>query len=66
MLAEVRLTISKNEAHLVLVKQDGTQSDEERWRFLANIGPSEAMTFAKAFFDDVYDGMNNLAHGDDG
>lgn len=64
MLAEVRLTITKKDATLVLVKSDGTASDEEIWQFERHIGSSEAMTFAKVFFDEAYDAMNSLAHGD--
>jgi len=65
MLAEVRLTITKKDATLHLVKNDGTLSDLEVWQFDNQIGPSEAMTFAKMFFDEAYDAMNSMAHGNE-
>jgi hypothetical protein len=66
MLAEVRLTITAQGATLTLTKSDGSTSDEEAWRLERKVGASEAMEFAKAFFDDAYDAMNFLAHGNDG
>jgi hypothetical protein len=66
MLAEVRLTITAQGVTLALTKSEGVASDEESWLLERKIGASEAMEFAKAFFDDAYDAMNFLAHGNDG
>lgn len=64
MLAEVRLVILPRQARLTLRKGDDIVEDEV-WSFERSLGASEAMELARAVFDDGYDAMNWLVHGDD-
>jgi hypothetical protein len=64
MLSEVRLVIAPKEARLTIVRGDKIVEDEI-WSFGRSIGRSEAAEFARAIFDDAYDGMNLMVHGDD-
>lgn len=64
MLAKVELIIAPKEARLVITKGDHVVEDEV-WKFGRQIGKSEAAEFARAVFDDAYDGMNYMVHGDD-
>lgn len=64
MLARVELVIAPREARLTLLKGDEVVEDEV-WSFGRQIGKSEAAEFARAVFDDAYDGMNYMVHGDD-
>lgn len=63
MLAEVRVVITPKEARVVLKHGDQTVEDEV-WKFDRKIGGSEAREFAKVAFDDVFDLMQFVAHGD--
>jgi hypothetical protein len=64
MLARVELIIAPEEARLTIRKGDDIVEDEV-WKFGRKIGRSEAAEFARAVFDDAYDGMNFMVHGDD-
>ena len=64
MLAEVRLIILPREAKLTISRGDEVV-DEELWTFDRQIGRSEAQEFARAVFDDAYDGVNYMVHGED-
>ena len=64
MLARVELIIAPEEARLTIRKGDDIVEDEV-WKFGRKIGRSEAAEFARAVFDDAYDGMNWIVHGDD-
>jgi hypothetical protein len=64
MLARVELIIAPEEARLTIRKGDDIVEDEI-WKFGRKIGRSEAAEFARAVFDDAYDGMNFMVHGDD-
>ena len=64
MLADVRLVIAPREARLT-IRQGDDIVDDETWTFPRQIGRSEAMEFARAVFDDAYDGINYMVHGDD-
>jgi len=64
MLAEVRLVIAPTEARLTISKGDEIV-DDEIWTFGRKIGRSEAREFARAVFDDAYDGVNFMVHGDE-
>jgi hypothetical protein len=64
MLAKVELVIAPKEARLTLFKGEVVVEDEV-WSFGRQIGRSEAAEFARAVFDDAYDGMNFMVHGDD-
>jgi hypothetical protein len=64
MLAKVELVIAPKEARLTLFKGEVVVEDEV-WSFGRQIGRSEAAEFARAIFDDAYDGMNFMVHGDD-
>ena len=64
MLAKVELVIAPTEARLTIRKGDDIVEDEV-WKFGRKIGRSEAAEFARAVFDDAYDGMNWIVHGDD-
>jgi len=64
MLAKVELVIAPKEARLTLYKGEVVVEDEV-WSFGRQIGRSEAAEFARAIFDDGYDGMNYMVHGDD-
>jgi hypothetical protein len=64
MLAKVELVIAPKEARLTLFKGEVVIEDEV-WSFGRQIGRSEAAEFARAIFDDAYDGMNFMVHGDD-
>jgi hypothetical protein len=64
MLAKVELVIAPKEARLTLFKGEVIIEDEV-WSFGRQIGRSEAAEFARAVFDDAYDGMNFMVHGDD-
>jgi hypothetical protein len=64
MLAEVRLIILPREAKLTISRGDEIV-DEELWTFDRQIGRSEAQEFARAVFDDAYDGVNYMVHGED-
>jgi hypothetical protein len=64
MLARVELIIAPKEARLTIRRDDDVVEDEV-WTFGRSIGRSAAMEFARAVFDDAYDGMNYMVHGDD-
>lgn len=64
MLAKVELVIAPREARLTLFRGDEIVEDEV-WSFGRQIGKTEAAEFARAVFDDAYDGMNFMVHGDD-
>lgn len=64
MLARVELVIAPKEARLTIRKGDDVVEDEV-WKFGRQIGKTEAAEFARAVFDDAYDGMNFMVHGDD-
>ena len=64
MLAEVRLVIAPQEARLTIRRGDEIV-DDEVWSFGRKVGRSEAQEFARAVFDDAYDAMNYMVHGDD-
>lgn len=64
MLAQVTLTITPEAARLTLVKGDKCLEDE-RWKFDRKIGSTEATEAAKAIFDDAYDALNWMVHGDE-
>lgn len=64
MLAKVVLVIAPKEARLTLFNGDDVVEDEV-WTFGRMLGRSEAAEFARAVFDDAYDGMNYMVHGDD-
>jgi hypothetical protein len=63
MLAKVELVIAPKEARLTIRKGDEIVEDEI-WSFGRKIGRSEAAEFARAVFDDAYDGINFMVHGD--
>jgi hypothetical protein len=63
MLAEVRLVITTKEARVTIRHGDQIIEDEV-WKFDRKIGGSEAREFAKVAFDDVFDLMQYVAHGD--
>lgn len=63
MLAQVTLTITPEAARLTLVKGD-KRLDDEVWTFDRKIGGTEAAEAAKAVFDDAYDALNWMVHGD--
>jgi hypothetical protein len=63
MLAKVELVIAPKEARLTIRKGDEIVEDEI-WSFGRKIGKSEAAEFARAVFDDAYDGINYMVHGD--
>ena len=64
MLARVELVIAPKEARLTIRKGDDVVEDEV-WKFGRQIGKTEAAEFARAVFDDAYDAMNFMVHGDD-
>jgi hypothetical protein len=64
MLAEVRLVIAPMEARLTIRRGDEIV-DDEIWSFGRKVGRAEAQEFARAVFDDAYDGMNFMVHGDE-
>jgi len=63
MLAKVELVIAPKEARLTIRKGDEIVEDEI-WSFGRKIGRSEAAEFARAVFDDAYDSINFMVHGD--
>lgn len=63
MLAQVTLTITPQAARLTLTKGD-KHLDDEVWTFERKVGSTEAAEAAKAVFDDAYDAMNWMVHGD--
>lgn len=63
MLAEVRLVIAPKEARLTLRRGDDIIEDEI-WTFGRQIGRAEAAELARAIFDDSYDALNWMVHGD--
>lgn len=63
MLAEVRVVITPKEARVTLRHGDQVVEDEV-WKLDRKIGGSEAREFAKVAFDDVFDLMQFVAHGD--
>lgn len=63
MLAEVRLVITPTAARLTIVKGEKTL-DDEVWTFDRKVGGTEAAEAAKAVFDDAYDALNWMVHGD--
>lgn len=63
MLAQVTLTITPEAARLTLVRGD-KRLDDEVWTFDRKIGGTEAAEAAKAVFDDAYDALNWMVHGD--
>lgn len=63
MLATVTMQITPVEATVTITRGDRV-IDEEHWHFERKIGQSEADEFAKAIFDDAYDAINYLTHGD--
>jgi len=64
MLARVELVISPLEAKLTIWRGDDVLEDET-WSFGRQVGRSEAREFAKAVFDEAYDALNYMVHGDD-
>lgn len=64
MLAEVRLVLTPKEARLTIRRGDDI-IDDELWTFGRNVGSSEAQEFARAVFDDAYDVVNIMVHGDE-
>jgi hypothetical protein len=64
MLAEVKLVIAPTEARLTISKGEEIV-DDEVWSFGRKIGKTEAREFARAVFDDCYDGINFMVHGED-
>jgi hypothetical protein len=64
MLARVELVIAPTEARLTLRRGDDIVEDEV-WSFGRKIGRAEAAEFARAVFDDAYDALNFMVHGDD-
>lgn len=63
MLAEVRMVITPKEARLTIRRGDDIV-DDEVWSFDRPLGRSEAMELARAVFDDAYDAVNWMVHGD--
>lgn len=63
MLAEVRMVITPKEARLTIRRGDDVV-DDEVWTFDRKLGRAEAMELARAVFDDAYDGVNWMVHGD--
>jgi hypothetical protein len=63
MLAEVRLVVTHKEARLTLVKGDDV-SDDEVWKFDKPLGRSQAFDLANCFFQDGFDLMQFMAHGE--
>jgi hypothetical protein len=64
VLAEVKLVIAPTEARLTITKGDEVV-DDEIWSFGRKIGKTEAREFARAVFDDAYDGINFMVHGEE-
>jgi hypothetical protein len=64
MLGEIRLVVAPRNARLTIRKGDDIVEDEV-WSFDRQIGQSEAMELVRAIFDDSYDALNWLVHGDD-
>lgn len=63
MLAQVTLTITPEAERLTLVRGD-KRLDDEIWTFDRKVGGTEAAEAAKAVFDDAYDALNWMVHGD--
>ena len=63
MLAEVRLVICPRGVRLTITKGDEVVEDEA-WALDRAMGHTEAAEVAKAIFDDCYDLMQTLVHGD--
>jgi len=63
MLAQVTLTITPHAARLTLTKGD-KHLDDEVWTFDRKVGSTEAAEAAKAVFDDAYDALNWMVHGE--
>lgn len=63
MLAEVKLTITPQAARLTVTKGEKVV-DDEVWTFDRKVGSTEAIEAAKAVFDDAYDALNWMVHGD--
>lgn len=64
VLAEVKLVIAPTEARLTISKGEEIV-DDEIWSFGRKIGKTEAREFARAVFDDAYDGINFMVHGEE-
>ena len=64
MLAEVKLVIAPTEARLTISRGEEIV-DDEVWSFGRKIGKAEAREFARAVFDDAYDGINFMVHGEE-
>lgn len=63
MLGEVRLVITTRGARLTIRRGDEVAEDEV-WSFDRSIGSTEAMELSRAIFDDAYDALNWMVHGD--
>lgn len=63
MLAEVRLVICPRGVRLTVTKGDEVVEDEA-WTLDRSIGVTEAAEVAKTIFDDGYDLMQTMVHGD--
>jgi hypothetical protein len=64
VLSKVNFIVDVREARLVAVDADNKIIEQESWALPAPIARDEAASAASAVFDEVYDYMNFLVHGD--
>lgn len=63
MLSEVKLVVTPKAARLTVTKGDDVVEDET-WTFDRSIGSTEAAEVTRALFDDAYDVLQTMVHGD--
>jgi hypothetical protein len=64
MLAELRLVVAAKEARL-LVRHGDDVVEDEVWKYSAPLAREEARALVTTAFDDLYDMMQHVVHGDD-
>lgn len=64
MLADVRLIVTATEARLT-IRHDDQIVEDEVWKFGRRVGREEAKSMVQAIFDDSYDLLNFVTHGDE-
>jgi hypothetical protein len=64
MLAEVRLVVAAKETRL-LVRHGDDVVEDEVWKYQTPLAREEARALVTTAFDDLYDMMQHVVHGDD-
>lgn len=64
MLSKVNFIVDVREARLVAVDADNKIIEQESWSLPTPIARDEAASAAAAVFDEIYDYMNFVVHGD--